>query len=1617
MRALRLLGTWLVAVAVATTTVLAPTASSASARNVDPCGPGGNPIVCENGKTGSPRSEWDRNLTRGDTIEGFATEISVNLGETVRFKIRTPATGYRLDIYRMGYYNGDGARKVDTVLPSATLPQTQPPCPTDANTGLIECGGWAESASWHVPADFVSGVYFAHLVRTDEGEDGDDNHIVFVVRDDASHSQMLFQTSDTTWQAYNDWGGNSTYGGNSAIAPGRAVKVSYNRPFATRTGTPWGRDFVFANEYPMIRFLEANGYPVSYTSGVDTDRRGNLLANHQVFLSVGHDEYWSKQQRLNVEAARDAGMHLAFFSGNEVFWKIRWENSTDGAGTPYRTLVVYKETKANNKIDPSSQWTGTWRDPRFSPPADGGNPENSLTGQFWTVNCCSNDMKVPPADGRMRLWRGTQVAANSAANQTTTLPEGVLGYEWDEDPDNGHRPDGLFRMSTTTHIVPQKIQDFGSTVAQDEATHHLTMYRAPSGALVFGAGTVQWSWGLDDNHDAYDTVPTDPSMRQATVNLLADMGVQPGSLQGGLTAATASADTVAPTATITAPAAGAALNNGDTVTIQGTAADTGGGRVAGVEVSTDGATWHPATGRESWTYTWRVSGQGNVTIRVRAVDDNGRLNGTPTTRAVSVSCPCGLFAEDFVPKNAADVSKVPHELGVRFTSTTSGWISGVQFYKGTGNTGNTVSLWDATSGDRLATASLDAANPVPDGWVTVDFYEPVQIAANTAYVASYYAPNGRFATDPEWFQYKATVNGPLTGPRNAANVPNGVYLKSESGFPSQTYNGASYGVDVSFSLVKPPDVRAPRPLSSTPFTGASSIPVTAKPTITFNEQVNSAQVVVKDASQMTVAGTAAMDAAGKVLTFTPNAPLSPGVLYTVSVSGAKDAANNVMTAYSYSFTTAKASTAGVCPCSLWADDVQPPIMGVEDGTAVAGDGVELGMRFTPTKNGFITGMRFFKSRNNKGAHVGAIWNAANNKIGELTFQGESTEGWQEASFSGPIQVVANQVYTVGYHTTTGWYSAHYSGFVNPVTRGPLRALAHDPGNGGNGVYSYGAHQRPTTGKGTNYFVDVVYMPEPDTTPPDPSGTPGNNATNVPVSAKPVVTFDEPVAPGSPQVQVTGPGGAVTGAVQLDAQRKVLTFTPAAALAAATVYQVTVSGAVDDSGNVMAAPKSWSFTTSGLTACPCTLWASDAAPAVPAINETAAVNVGTKFTVTTSGYIGGLRFYQGPGNTGTHKGSLWKENGELLSSATFVDTGSTDPWKTITFPGAVAVQPGTTYIVSYHAPNGGYALNSGYFTAAATPMVNGPLSASVSAGVYAYGSWQMPDRTYGGSNYWVDPVFVTSPGTDTIPPGVNNTDPLDGESSVPLGFAPKVTFNEDVQPSTLGLTLTAGNTPIQGTVSYDAPTRTATFTPGSPLPANTPITVKAEGVKDLAGNTMPTEQLTFTTAKAVGAGCPCSVWSDAARPVLRANSDTLPVEVGMKFRSDVSGWVTGVRFYKGPGNTGTHLGRLWKADGSQMATGTFQGETTAGWQELVFPIPQQIDANTTYVVSYYAPNGRYASTGGAFASAGVDTPPLHALQAGIDGPNGVYRYGAGGGFPNGNSTANYWVDVVFTTQSP
>src|SRR5205814_1015519 len=202
---------------------------------------------------------------------------------------------------------------------------------------------------------------------------------------------------------------------------------------------------------------------------------------------------------------------------------------------------------------------------------------------------------------------------------------------------------------------------------------------------------------------------------------------------------------------------------------------------------------------------------------------------------------------------------------------------------------------------------------------------------------------------------------------------------------------------------------------------------------------------------------------------------------------------------------------------------------------------------------------------------------------------------------------------------------------------------------------------------------------------------------------------------------------------------------------------------------------------------------------------------------------------------------------------------------------------------------------------------------------------------------------------------------------------------------------------------NTPTRTFTVT-------NTPTRTYTPTITNT-----PTQTFTVTSTPTITPtqNAPISLWNASATPQIISEPDPDPVEGGVKFRASVTGRITGLRFYKGTGNDGTHVGHLWSSNGGMLANATFTGETATGWQQVTFATPVAISANTTYVASYYAPAGHYSEDDYYFQSSSYVSGPLTALSDGTDGPNGVFLYATGGGFPSfpWHST-NYWVDVMF-----
>ncbi len=475
----------------------------------------GTVIALENQLPGT--SDWQ--LTRPSLnreIEGYASLTSVNRGRQIDLFVNTTNSAFTLEVFRVGWYGGAGGRRMFGPVVVPGIVQSVPQM--DLNTRLVECN-WTNPYTLQIPGgasdptNWPSGAYLAKLTG---GDDGKQSYIIFAVRDDARPSGLLVQMSFTTYQAYNNWGGASLYPFNSP--GGRAFKVSFNRPYAlisTLAPSTWvgGGEF-FGNavevgwECNLVRWLEREGYDVSYCSSLDTHTTTNLLWNHKGFISMGHDEYWSYPMRWNVAAGRDRGVNLVFFSSNTCYWQVRFEPSTvDGA--PDRTLVCYKSSTLDPVFYTSSNslTTVTFRAP---PVLD---PESSLLGVYYDA-IVTGDMVV--GDPNHWSFAGTGVTAGQRV-------PGLLGNEVDST--NSASPAGV----QVAFISPYMQKDISNNTALAYA--HSASYVAPSGATVFASGSMRWSWGVDDFHsEVLGESFQNPVIQQITRNVLArTLGITPPS--------------------------------------------------------------------------------------------------------------------------------------------------------------------------------------------------------------------------------------------------------------------------------------------------------------------------------------------------------------------------------------------------------------------------------------------------------------------------------------------------------------------------------------------------------------------------------------------------------------------------------------------------------------------------------------------------------------------------------------------------------------------------------------------------------------------------------------------------------------------------------------------------------------------------------------------------------------------------------------------------------------------------------------------------------------------------------------------------------------------------------
>ncbi len=351
------------------------------------------------------------------------------------------------------------------------LVSPQPACPLDVATGMVECQ-WDAAFTVQPDGGWVTGAYLLTLVR----DDGFASYVPMVVREPAPRAPILFQASVNTWQAYNDWGGASLYV-NRRAADGftgrRGYRVSFDRPYSNSgCCSSNGSGQLTWWEAHMARWLESRGYEVSYVTNVDVDAEPRIAQRPRIFLSVGHDEYWTSSERAALDRARDAGTSLGFFSADTGTYRALYGPSSGGA--PRRQITCYKDE--DQARDPQ-RGTDLQTSHFALGPLD--RPENALLGVMYAQWSGGARTPMVVADPTHWIFAGTGVARGD------TLAA-VVGSEWDRVHDNGRTPRGLEVVTASPGLGTEGLNDVSNA----------TVHYPTATSVVFAAGTLSWAKAL-----------------------------------------------------------------------------------------------------------------------------------------------------------------------------------------------------------------------------------------------------------------------------------------------------------------------------------------------------------------------------------------------------------------------------------------------------------------------------------------------------------------------------------------------------------------------------------------------------------------------------------------------------------------------------------------------------------------------------------------------------------------------------------------------------------------------------------------------------------------------------------------------------------------------------------------------------------------------------------------------------------------------------------------------------------------------------------------------------------------------------------------------------------------
>jgi hypothetical protein len=531
---------------------------------------------------------------------------------------------------------------------------------------------------------------------------------------------------------------------------------------------------------------------------------------------------------------------------------------------------------------------------------------------------------------------------------------------------------------------------------------------------------------------------------------------------------------------------------------------------------------------------------GTTTFTVQVVDGSTPQQSATQQLSITVVAPPSFYtiwSAGVLPTTVDSGPDSPVELGVTFKADVNGSVSGIRFYKSTSNTGTHVgSLW-TSSGTLLASATF--TSETASGWQQVTFSTPVAVTANTVYVVSYHTNVGHYSVNTNYFAASGVDNPPLHALQNGVSGSDGVYAYgSSSTFPTQGYNSSNYWVDVMFvpsstlsSIVVTPATPSITAGTTQQFTATGTYSNGTTQNITTqvswsssstgvatingsglasaiaggSSNITATQGTVSGGATLTVQPTAlaistaslpggvvnqaystTLSAAGGTAPYTwslaGNSALPPGL----SLSANGQITGTLTSAGSTSFTvqvtdggspqqtaTQQLSITISAYSTIWSSSVLPSVADAGPDSAV-----ELGVKFRSDVNGSVTGVRFYKSANNTGTHVGSLWTSTGTLLASATFTNETASGWQQVNFSTPVAVTANTVYVVSYHTNVGHYSVDQSYFATSgVDSPPLHAL-QDGVSGADGAFSYGSSSLfPSQGyKSSNYWVDVLFAP-------------------------------------------------------------------------------------------------------------------------------------------------------------------------------------------------------------------------------------------------------------------------------------------------------------------------------------------------------------------------------------------------------------------------------------------------------------------------------------------------------------------------------------------------------------